>query len=572
MSTLLVEECLAAEDARFVEVLRGVAEPKALAALTNRWLADPRPWASEQMLRYLEEPIDRPGHAVVVKRMFKHAEKTNDVTLMAAFLAAFDCLVRRVRRKESLWDMASRSHVTEEVLHTPRNWFRKPRVEVHFFTKKQTVVPREPRKSDRLFFYRTRYYLQRRAWRWFRRLGFQQPEKYVAAVGAALVHYEDEDFQKGENYLDSWGFMHACFGTHPAVEFSASRAGFRAGTGLADLTPAPAFPQLWFSAAGMREAITLATLAGARAVRTWAAKLLALPQMSAAATPGYDDFRRLLFAADADIQAAGLRLLENSPEAARWTVAQWLTLLESPAADAVAASMQQQVRPDRLDAAQCLSLACARPVSVARMGFAFLQDKSLTEAETRTLSRAAAAKCAAVTPSLTAWCLDKLAALAGDYDREPLCAFFDSLLEETRTAAWVWLTAHRDGAAWADAVLWSRLAETPFEDLRLRLVDELAIRSRTAAQHAADLSPVWTSVLLAVHRGSRSKPKAAQQVAAAIRADHAKADALLPVLAVAVRSLRAPEHRAGLAAVASLLNEEPLTAAVQRHLPEVQWA
>lgn len=572
-STLLAEECFAAEDVRFVEVLRGLAEPKGLAALTSRWLADPRPWARTQMLRYLNEPFDRPGHAVVVKRLFKHAETTNDAALMAAFLAAFDCLVRRVRRKVTNWDYASRSYFTEETLHTQRNWFRGPRREYNYRTKQETLVPQPPRKTDRLFHYRTRYYLQRRAWRWFRRLGFQKPDAYVPAIAAALVRYTDEDFQKGENYLDSWGFMHACFGTHAAVEFSSFRAGFREGTGLADLTPAPAFPQLWFSQAGMREAITLAIQSGSRAVRTWAAKLLMLPGMLMAATPGYEELRRLLFAGNEEVQAAGIRLLENSADAPRWTIPQWLALLEAPgaAADAVTALMQQHVRPDRLDAAQCLALAIARPVSVARMGCAFLQGKSLTEAETRSLSLAAKAQCAAVSPALTTWCLDKLATLPGDYDREPLSAFFDSLLEETRAAAWDWLTAHRDGAAWADPVLWSRLAETPFDDLRQRLVDELAIRSRTAAQSAADLAPVWTSVLLAVHRGSRSKPKAAQQVAAAIRADHAKADALLPVLAVAVRSLRAPEQRAGLAAIACLMEDEPLTAAVQRHLPEVQW-
>ena len=75
-----------------------VRSPKYLAGLADRWKQDPRPWAREQIFKYLAMPMDRPGHHPVVKRLFKHAEAKADDELMAAFLVAFDRLVRRQRR------------------------------------------------------------------------------------------------------------------------------------------------------------------------------------------------------------------------------------------------------------------------------------------------------------------------------------------------------------------------------------------------------------------------------------------------------------------------------------------
>jgi AmiR/NasT family two-component response regulator len=78
-------------------------------------------------------------------------------------------------------------------------------------------------------------------------------------------------------------------------------------------------------------------------------------------------------------------------------------------------------------------------------------------------------------------------------------------------------------------------------------------------------------VLLGVHRGGWQKAKAVQQVAHAIVANPAQVETLLPVLAVAVRSVRGPEARAGLAAVVSLIEAQPqLADAVRRHLPEMK--
>jgi AmiR/NasT family two-component response regulator len=80
-------------------------------------------------------------------------------------------------------------------------------------------------------------------------------------------------------------------------------------------------------------------------------------------------------------------------------------------------------------------------------------------------------------------------------------------------------------------------------------------------------------VLLGVHRGGRQKAKAVQQIAHAIVENPARSETLLPVLAVAVRSVRGPEARAGLAAVVSVVEALPqLADAVRRLLPEMKLA
>src|SRR6266498_4238956 len=92
---LLAEEYFAAENAAFLETLRRVNQPKTLAGFADRWKKDPRPWARQQVLDYLAQPLNCPGHQPVVKHLFKHAEENNDHELMAAFLVAFDRQVRR---------------------------------------------------------------------------------------------------------------------------------------------------------------------------------------------------------------------------------------------------------------------------------------------------------------------------------------------------------------------------------------------------------------------------------------------------------------------------------------------
>jgi hypothetical protein len=74
-----------------------------------------------------------------------------------------------------------------------------------------------------------------------------------------------------------------------------------------------------------------------------------------------------------------------------------------------------------------------------------------------------------------------------------------------------------------------------------------------------------------VHRGGRQKLKAIHQMTKALEKHPDHAEALLPVLSLALRSIRGPEMREALAAVAQLsTTNEGLKTAIQNHLPEVE--
>ena len=158
--------------------------------------------------------------------------------------------------------------------------------------------------------------------------------------------------------------------------------------------------------------------------------------------------------------------------------------------------------------------------------------------------------------------------LQPSFDRE----FFQSALRAKNLRAKLLHALIADQSpGYRDAALWSQIAETPFEDLRLKFVDHLALREKRP--DADKLAPIWCAVLLGVHRGGRQKAKAVRQIADAISDEPTRAASLLPVLAVAIRSVRGPEMRAGLAAVMSLIARRPeLAARVREKLPELRFS
>lgn len=571
---MLAEEYFANEGDLFLETLRRVSQPKSLAALADRWKKDPRPWARTQILAYLAQPLDSPGHQPIVKRLFKHAEESKDHELMAAFLVAFDRHVRRQIRTKQRWDPRSRTAYEEERLVTPRD-----------------VIPLKPDRSGRnpmtgeamsfgvrtprgakLFKYRTRYYLRRRAWRYFRWLGHRDPAAYLGAIATALAVFEDADLQRGENILDSWALMHACFGEHEALEFGATHIQLKDGRTLGELSPAPMFPDAWKRPEAASLVLGLVTRAHARLVRLWATQLFQR-EHAAFAVP-LDTILALLEHEEADVQQLGAKLLESSSSLATLPVASWLKLLQTKNEEAlqrICDAFGKHVSSDRLDLAQCVALACVRPVPVARLGQRYLKERVISSSVDREqIAQLANAKCSAVAAELTTWALGILGK-PENYSVEQVIRFFDSMLSETRMAAWAWLL--NDSPGLPDPSLWSRLAETPHDDLRLRVIDYLQRQTEVPGADPNQLESIWRSVLLGVHRGGRQKAKAVQQIAHAIVENPARVESLLPVLAVAVRSVRGPEARAGLAAVVSVVEAQPqLAEAVRRFLPELKLA
>ena len=67
--------------------------------------------------------------------------------------------------------------------------------------------------------------------------------------------------------------------------------------------------------------------------------------------------------------------------------------------------------------------------------------------------------------------------------------------------------------------------------------------------------------------------KVGEQIAEALEHDPKHAELLLPVLAIAMRSVRAPEARGGLAAVVGVVERRPeLQKLVEKCFPELEWS
>jgi hypothetical protein len=560
VSSLLLDEQFSSQDPQFVPTLRRVTDDKLLLRYVEKWKSDPRPWAREQVLAFLNGPLDSQADRVIVKRLFKHFESLRDDELMAAFLVAFDRFVRRRRKVRHHYDYQSRT-----------SW--------------QTESLRAKAYDRRFFSHHTRYSLRRRAWRYFRRMGVQQPQKYCAAIAAALRLYEDEAFAKGENILDSWGLMHALFGKHDALDIGASHVNLKPGRDLGELSPAPWFLPLWQEPQAVPILLTLVEQARSRLVRVSAIGLLRRQHGRRLAGVTVDHVIRLLDHADEEVQQFGAELLQGLGNLPSLPIETWLQLLATKnltALETIAQLMRQHVPADRMSLETAVTLAIARPAPVARLGLEFLRPKPIaTPADAALLAQLAAAKSSAVAGELATLALARL----GEdrfYDVDLIIAFFDSLQREARDGAWMWLLPKSEisnlkseisnsARAYNDPALWSRLLESPFDDCRLKLVEALGVRAAPPGQGADRLTPLWCAVLLNVHRGGRHKPLALRQISDALGEDPARAETLLPVLAVALRSVRAPEARAGLAALVRAADRRPdILPLIGRYLPEVQ--
>src|SRR6185295_7609295 len=112
---------------------------------------------------------------------------------------------------------------------------------------------------------------------------------------------------------------------------------------------------------------------------------------------------------------------------------------------------------------------------VARLGLSWLRDRSIQgDQEMVALSGLARAQCEAVGSEIAAYALSILGT-PQNYRTDTVINFFDSLNPAVRRGAWDWLTPQ--SAGYSDTELWGRLFETPYDDVRIRLVDEL--RKRT---------------------------------------------------------------------------------------------
>lgn len=562
-----------AGDDLFVEALREVQDPQPLVSFARTWLGDHRPFARGALFEYLAGPLNCPGHQTLVKRLFKGAEAAHDAELMGAFLVAFDRLIRRQRKTR--WRWSGPGDVwREQYLYQPRNTIVRGLKRTYTDWRGREVeyeVGYSPAR-DRLFGIRTRDYLRRRAWRWFRHLGYRDPAAYRAALVGALRRYQDEDLAQGEHILDSWGLVQACFHHHPALRFTTSRVHVAEGHRFGDLEAAPRFEDTaWADAAAVPSLLELLRQAEARLVRVWALQLLRRHHRDALAALPVDEIVALVTSPDPAVQALGVELLELVPDLGQLPLETWMQLLaveDLATLQQVCTILEGRVAPETFTVDQLVEMVTAEAAPLASVGLALLQRRPLGDADLDALVQLAEARSPQVAGPAASFALEHLAA-PERYAADAALRFFDARRRETREAAWAWLTP--ESAGYSDPLLWARLTETPYDDLRLCLVDALEQRARLPGADADDLERVWCSVLLGVHRGGRQKAKAVDQVGRALRRRPEAADRLLPVMAVAVRSVRGPEHRAGLAAVVEAVEARPeLAHLVQAVLPELE--
>jgi hypothetical protein len=277
---------------------------------------------------------------------------------------------------------------------------------------------------------------------------------------------------------------------------------------------------------------------------------------------------RLADHVDPDLSAFGFDLLEQTSDLAAVPVEEWLARLNSDDLDKLKRLSDLLIRrldPSLVMTADAIRLAMHRTKPVAELGLTLLQQKSFTETDAASLLPLVQAECAAVRPELTRWLRGTLEGF-GRLRAEWVQEFLDSKHADVRAAGWAWLNESplRD-----EPIVWHRLVESPYDDIRGPLVAELNRRA-----HAADPDTIrllWATVLLNVARGGRYKPGVVAQIVARLARHPGEADRLLPLLAVAVRSLRGPEFRAGLAGVVGLAENEPaLVPAIRERFPELE--
>ncbi|MDB5310562.1 MAG: hypothetical protein JWO38_4764 [Gemmataceae bacterium] len=559
----------------FVEAVRTVTEAKGLAAFAETWYTDTRIEARRFLNAYLERPFNAVRHEPLVKRLFKFADNTGDDATMARFLVGFDRSVRRRMSTRRRYDYRARSWEESPVIATPPD----------------TALPRDDRflsgpwfqqNRDKfvagrvLFSVPTRNYLRRRAWRYFRRLGRKYPDRYIPAVSVALKLYTDADVPDGLGLLDNWGLVHVLFHHSPTLEARPTGWRVAANGSLARLQPDPMFRKLWLRSP--EPIFDLLTQARCRPVRLWAIQMLKRHFPDRLAKLTVEELLAWLESPVSELNDLAVELLEKVSGLDKIPVERWLKLTGSArpeVLDRLCALVAQLVKPEQVSFSDAVRLAMARPIPLAKLGQALLTPKHPTsDDEVRAVFGLREAEAEPLRDGLVKWACDVLGRQPG-FKPEWVLEFLDNRHEDVREQGWTWLQT--DERARESATVWQRLLESPYDNVRLRLVAMLEDRAKER-DGLDSFSPglvqfLWASVLLNIHRGGRAKPFVVRQIMDRLGRKPDEAADLLPIVAVALRSVRGPEFRAGLAGLAGFVTRYPQhRPLVERGFPELQLA
>lgn len=579
-SMLLAEEYFECGDDRFVEELRCVTDADRLGEFARRWIDDSRPIARQFLKQYLSHPLNCARHEAIIKRLFKLAEKAQDDELMGLFLRAFDVSIRRRKRVRRNFNWVTREVWIQETVVPPRDTMPRKFVRVTGWFQ-----------HLRLFSLLTRRYVTRRTWRYFRQIGKTDPARYVNATTQALLTYTDADTPDGLAMIDNWGMMHILF--HHTEILTARPSGWhlRPSQHLENLAPAPAFPEAWRQSP--ESLWTLLTNARARVVRQWAFRLLKQEHGDFLASQPVLRFLELVRHSDDDIARFAAENAASSRRLNALTAEQWFAMLSdcNPAAlETLCQALSNDVDPVTIAFDKRIMLACSRPESMAEVGLKLLRLSTIrTSHEARLLSPLANAECEVLRPQILEWLRTVLASTetfasdSGEQSGADTSQFatalvmdlLDSRFQDVRDFGWTWFEQTAEAAG--DVSVWQKLLESPYDDIRFRVVRMLqqqpapeTLDAASRGRLSADLiRSLWASVLLNVHRGSRQKPVVLTQIAARLRKHPDEAGVLLPLVASSLRSIRGPEWKAALAMVVQLAEVPELQEHVTALFPQI---
>jgi hypothetical protein len=559
----------------FVEAVRQRVNAPQLAPFAETWYTDGRVEARRLLFAYLERPFNSPRHEPLVKRLFKFAENAGDDAVLARFLVGFDRTIRRRRSTVERYNYRQREYETHDVVITPPDTVLSR--DDRSYTGTWFTQNREQFVAGKfLFSVPTRNYLRRRAWRYFRRLGRKQPDRYVPAVCTALKLYTDADVPDGLALLDNWGLVHILFHHSPTILAKPTGWAVAPGASLGRLQPDPMFRKLWLRSP--EPIFDLLVNARCRPVSMWACQMLRKNFPDRFAQVTLEELLDWITSPNTVLNELALELLESRGWLERIPVEQWLRMTEDARPellDRICELVLRAVKPEQVTFASAVQFAMLRPVPLARLGYTFLQGKQpRTPEELAAVFQLRNAEAEPLRPDLVRWATRVLSEHPS-FEPVWVLEFLDSRFDEVREIGWEWLQS--DARAREAVLVWQRLLESPYDNVRLRLVGMLEDRAKEP-DGLANFSPervrfLWASVLLNVSRGARAKPFVVRQVIDRLTTHPGEANDLLPIIAVALRSVRGPEFRAGLAGVARFVEKNPTRKPlVEVVFPELQWS
>ncbi len=293
-------------------------------------------------------------------------------------------------------------------------------------------------KSLRLFTVATRNYLRRRAWRYFRKLGKTQPERYVAAVAEALALYVDDDAADGLALIDNWSLVHILFHHCPALEARPGGWTTRPDRSLSELAAAPMFEQLWRDLPGA--VVGLLTTARSTTVRRWAIRRVEADLALHRLALSLDGWLDLLRHDDPGVVALAAGVLDEFEGLDALGVDRWIALAESTdpsALEALCGLISGHVEAGRVSLEQAVRLALLRPLPVAKLGFSWLKEKAIGHDDLRKILALIEAECEPLRSEMLGWLRWVVASSTG-FERSMVLEFLDSRHADARLEGWSW--------------------------------------------------------------------------------------------------------------------------------------